>query len=141
MVFFKGAKYLGKEGVLLQKKNNDCGPAVLKMIFDYFKIPATLSEISKKVLRKRGSTMLSLKEMAELKGLKAEGWRLSFNDLKKINLPAIAFIEGNHFVVISRITVNGEIIVLDPAIGKLKYPLPKFKNIWRGEVLIFKSKN
>ena len=140
VAFFKGAKYLGEDGIILQKHINDCGPAALKMIFDYFKIPATLEEITEKVLGKKGSTMLSLKEMAELKGLKAEGWRLTFKDLKKMKFPAIVFASGDHFVVISEITEDGKITILDPAIGKLRYASWGFRKIWKGETLIFKSR-
>jgi len=139
VAFFKGAKYLGEDGIILQKYINDCGPAALKIIFDHFKIPATLEEITEKVLGKNGSSMLSLKEMAELKGLKAEGWRFTFKDLKKMKLPAIAFVKGNHYVVISEITENGNIIVLDPAIGKLKYSSRGFQRIWKGETLVLKQ--
>ncbi|MFW6173869.1 MAG: cysteine peptidase family C39 domain-containing protein [Elusimicrobiota bacterium] len=137
ITFFKGAKYLGEDGVILQKKGRDCGPASLKMIFDYFNIPITLEKISKKVPGQKSSSMLSLKEMAELKGLKVEGWRLSFKDSKNIKFPAIAFINRNHFVVISKVSSNGEIIVLDPSIGKLKYSSRRFQKIWKGEILIF----
>jgi len=136
---FKGAKYLGEDGVVLQKHGNDCGPAALKMIFDYFEIPVALEEISGKVLGKKGSSMLSLKQMAELKGLKAEGWRFAFKDLKKMKLPAIVFASGDHFVVISKITEDGKITILDPAIGKLKYSSRGFQRIWKGETLILKQ--
>lgn len=139
IAFFKGAKYLGEEEIILQLHSNDCGPAALKMIFDYFQIPVSLEEISKIVLTERGSTMLSLKEMAELKGLKAEGWKYAFKDLKKIKLPAIAFVNDNHYVVISEITEEEKIIVLDPAIGKLEYNSIRFRRIWNGEALIFRA--
>ena len=139
IAFFKGARYLGEDGIILQKHSHDCGPAALKMVFDYFKIPVTLEEISENVLWEKGSSMLSLKKMAELKGLKAEGWRYAFKDLKKIKIPAIVFVGGDHFVVISKITEDGKITILDPAIGKLKYSSWRFRRIWEGETLIFKT--
>lgn len=140
VAFFKGARYLGEEGVTFQKHSHDCGPAALKMVFDYFKIPVTLEEISENVLWEKGSSMLSLKKMAELKGLKAEGWRFTFKDLKKIKIPAIVFVGGDHFVVISKITEDGKIIILDPAIGKLKYSSRRFRKMWKGETLILKKR-
>ncbi len=139
LIFLKGAKYLGDDGMILQNRN-DCGLVSLKIIFDHFKIPVTLDEISQKVLGGKGSSMRSLKEMAKLKGLRVEGWRLAFKDLKKIDLPAIAFVSGNHYVVISEVTKDGKVIVLDPAIGKLEYLLLSFWIIWKGEVLIFKDR-
>lgn len=139
LAFLKGAKYLGEDGVIIQREANDCGPASLKMIFDYFKVPVDLEEISKKVVGERGSNMLSLKEMAELEGLKTEGWRFSFEDLKNIKLPAIAFINGNHYVVISEIAED-IITILDPSIGKLRYSSQRFRSKWKGETLIFRKK-
>lgn len=137
IAFFKGAKYLGDDGIILQTYSHDCGPACLKIIFDYFEIPTTLEEISEKVLDEKGSNMLCLKRLAELKGLKSEGWRFLFKDLKKMKLPAIALVNRNHYVVISKITEDDKIIVLDPAIGKLKYSSRRFQRIWKGESLIF----
>lgn len=141
LAVLKGAKYIGKDGIVYQKQGKDCGPASLKMIFDYFKIPISIEYIEKEVLTENGSNMLRLKELAETRGLETEGWRLSYIDLKKITLPGIAFVNGNHFVVISEIIENDYIVVLDPSLGKLRYSLKKFQRIWEGKFLIFKKKN
>jgi len=137
IAFIKGVEYLGDEEVILQKNRNDCGVAALKMIFDHFEIPVSYEEICEKVLEKGGSTMLSLKRMANSKGLKVEGFILSFEDLRKVKLPAITFVNGKHYVVISKITEDRKIIVLDPSIGKLKYSFRQFQRIWKGYTLIF----
>jgi len=134
-----GGEFLGKEGVVLQDKPNNCGPAALKMIFDHFEIPARLMEIEQHVdLTHRGSSMLALKEMAELKGLKAEGWRYTLEDFLKAPMPAIVFVHDDHFAVVDSVSIDQQVYVRDPALGKLKIPVKKLPRIWNGETLIIR---
>jgi ABC-type bacteriocin/lantibiotic exporter with double-glycine peptidase domain len=136
--WWMGGEYLGSEGVVLQDKQNDCGPAALKMVFDHYDIPSTLAEIEQSVgLTAKGSSMLALKEMAELKGLRAEGWRYTLEDFLKAPKPVILFVDGDHFAVVDSVTANNDVVMRDPAIGKLKLPLKKLSRIWKGETLVF----
>lgn len=135
--FRMGAEYLGTDGVLLQTKRNHCGPTALKMIFDYYHIPALLDEIETQVgLTEQGTSMLALKEMAELKGLKAEGWRLTLEDFLKQQFPVLLFVHGDHYVIADSVK-NNEVFIRDPAIGRLKMNTKKLPSIWNGETLIF----
>ena len=80
-VRWKNIDPLENAKVILQNKENNCGPVTLKMIFDHYKIPCTLDEIESNIkVTRRGISMLALKEMSELKGLHAEGWRLTVDD-------------------------------------------------------------
>jgi ABC-type bacteriocin/lantibiotic exporter with double-glycine peptidase domain len=136
-----GAEYIGSQGVVLQDKRNNCGPAALKMVFDHYGIPSTLTEIEQRVdLSEKGSSMLALKEMAELKGLKAEGWRYTLEDFLRAPLPAIVFVHGDHFAVVDSVTETGEIVMRDPALGKLRLPAEKLSRIWNGETLVFRTR-
>ena len=135
-----GAKYLGTEGVTMQTMSNNCGPASLKMIFDHFGIRSTLSGIDRHVgLTAKGSSMLSLKEMAETRGLGAEGWTYTLADFVKAPMPAIVFVHGDHFVVADSVTRDGDIVLSDPALGKIEMSLVNFRKIWKGETLVFKK--
>jgi len=135
--FRMGAEYLGTDGVLLQTKRNNCGPTALKMIFDYYHIPALLDEIETQVgLTEQGTSMLALKEMAELKGLKAEGWRLTLEDFLKQQFPILLFVHDDHYIVVDSVC-HGEVFIRDPAIGRLKMNTKKLPSIWNGETLIF----
>lgn len=134
--FSMGAEYLGRDGVTLQTKQNNCGPAALKMIFDRYNISVTIDEIDQNIaLTEKGSSMLALKEMAELKGLKAEGWKLTLEDFLTQQFPVLLFVHNNHFIVVDSVS-NNEIFVRDPAIGRLKINKKKLQNIWNGETLI-----
>ncbi len=135
---FYGAKYIGKGGVVLQKGKNDCGAASLKMIFNYFKINVDLSEISKKTLTKNGTNMLKIKKLAEEKGLKVSAYKMNIKDLKKVRSFAILHLKNDHFVVLD-INVNKNIIILDPAIGKLSFETENFEKNWSGNILVFRT--
>jgi ABC-type bacteriocin/lantibiotic exporter with double-glycine peptidase domain len=130
--------YLGQDSVILQRAKNDCGPASLKMILDRYGIPSTLHELAAlSGTNERGTSLLGLKNAAQQKGLQVEAWRLSLRDLKEIHLPALLFVDGNHYVVLQQITSNDEFIILDPAIGILTYSAADLKLSWSGEALVF----
>jgi ABC-type bacteriocin/lantibiotic exporter with double-glycine peptidase domain len=134
------AEYLGNEGVVIQTKHNDCGPSALKMIFDQYNIPSTLQEIEEKVeLSEKGSSMLALKDAAEMKGLKAEGWRFITQDSLRSFFPLILFVNKEHYVVADSMSEIGDIFIRDPAFGKLRISKQKLHSIWEGETLIFKK--
>jgi ABC-type bacteriocin/lantibiotic exporter with double-glycine peptidase domain len=133
-----GGIYLGNHGVRFQTGINNCGPTSLQMIFDYYRIPSTVQEIEQTIgMNEKGSTMLALKEMSELKGLHAEGWRLTPHDFSNIMFPALLYIHDDHFVVADSIW-NDNVFVRDPAIGRLEIPKGKLTQIWKGEILLFK---
>jgi ABC-type bacteriocin/lantibiotic exporter with double-glycine peptidase domain len=137
---YAGGEYGGKEGVLMQTRDNNCGPAALKMIFDYYKIPSTIDEIERSIrLTDSGTTMLSLKRMAELKGLHSEGWRLTLNDFVNTSFPLLLFVHNDHFVVADSVC-NRIVFLRDPAIGKVRIPTRELPQIWRGEALVFALK-
>jgi ABC-type bacteriocin/lantibiotic exporter with double-glycine peptidase domain len=107
------------------------------MIFDYYRIPSTVQEIEQTIgLKEKGSTMLALKEMSELKGLHTEGWRVTPKDFSNISFPALLFIHDDHYAVADSIW-NDNVFVRDPAIGRLKISKGKLTQIWKGEILLF----
>lgn len=137
-----GAEFIDVVGVILQSKNNNCGPTALKMIFDRYGIEISLEEIEQKVqLHTNGSSMLSLKSVAQAKGLKTEGWRLSLIDLMNVTFPILLFIHQNHFVVADSIDKNDDLYLRDPSLGRLKIAKERLPNIWTGETLLFRYQN
>ncbi len=132
------AEYLGNEGVLLQTKRNNCGPSAMKMIFDRYNIQSSIEEIEQGVgLSKKGSSMLALKEMAEMKGLKAEGWRLTLEDFLSSSFPSILYVNNDHYIVADSVSIDGNVYVSDPAIGRLCISKDNLIGIWQGETLLF----
>jgi ABC-type bacteriocin/lantibiotic exporter with double-glycine peptidase domain len=135
-----GVTYLGRDGVYLQRSSWDCGEAALKMIFDHYEIPVAYDDLLSQLgTSGAGTSMLSLKKLSEAKGLHCEGWHLTFEDLRHAPLPVILFLHGNHYVVLDSFTPSGEVLLRDPARGKLLLSPRKLKSIWKGEALLFLS--
>lgn len=120
-----------------QRQDTDCGPAVLKMVFDHYGLDAiTLEDIrSVAISGVDGTNLLALKRIAEDQGLKAQGLRLSMERLSDLHMPAIAHVHGNHFVLLR--SVGDEIVLDDPAVGRLRMSPKAFAQAWNGIVLSF----
>jgi ABC-type bacteriocin/lantibiotic exporter with double-glycine peptidase domain len=138
-VQWKSIESLESKEIYLHQKENNCGPVTLKMIFDHYKIPSTLNEIESRITsNKMGTSMLALKEMSEWKGLHAEGWRLTVEDLFKATFPVILFVNGNHYVVADSLH-SDTLFFRDPVFGKLRMRINKLREKWNGETLVFKK--
>lgn len=135
--WWAGAGYLGEEGVIRQKTSYDCGIVALQMLLRQKGIESPLEELRAQAgTSERGTTLLGLKSAATAHGLDAQALRVSGNDLAQVPLPAIAFVDGDHYVVVSDRRGDGGIVVLDPARGKLLYDDASFGKRWGGEVLV-----
>ncbi len=121
--------------IIRQAGKSDCGPAALMNVFKHYGIKASFKEIETIAgINAEGTSMLGLKRMAELKGLNARGWKYIWSDFLEARKPVIAFVRGNHYVVIEK--ANEDYVqMIDPAIGRLKMKSKKFKRIWQGETL------
>ena len=134
---WQGAEYMGSDGVIRQNKKNNCGPTALKMILDKLNVKSTVKELELlSGMTQYGTNLEGLMNCINIKGFRAEAWRLSFEDLKNLEHLAIAFISNNHYVVVDSITKDGGVIILDPAIGRLKLEENNFTKIWKGITLI-----
>ena len=125
-----------QRGLEARNQPSSCGPIALKLLFEYHKIDCTLDEITGQiVLKPGGASMLSLKEMAEAKGLRAEGWKLTFDDLRKLTVPVIAYVNGNHFVVVDSVP-KGETVCVRDGRGEMVMTRDEFVRGWHGETLV-----
>lgn len=132
-----GGRYLGREGVSLQRGAWDCGVAALAMVLDAHRRAPRLEDVRGMVLdRGQGLTLLEIGEVAERRGLPAAGWRLEFAALARSPLPAIAHF-ADHYVVVDRIAPDGTVTLRDPAVGQLEMPRASFERLWTGNVLLF----
>jgi ABC-type bacteriocin/lantibiotic exporter with double-glycine peptidase domain len=133
-----GASFVGEKGVVLQAHGNDCGAASLKMILAAHGIGRSLSDLSRELgLGPDGISLLNLRLESTKLGLPARSWSLGPRDLGRVPLPAIAFVGGDHFVVIERFVAPDVLEVDDPALGKLRWPVRAFARAWSGETLVF----
>ena len=114
----------------MQKGKNDCGLACLSMVAKYLKLPfVTQAILLHSHLTIKGISLYDLSEAARGIGLETLAIRCKVEELGKIPLPAIAFWNGNHFVVVYRVSVR-YVWVADPAKGKVRYKKKDFLTGW-----------
>jgi ABC-type bacteriocin/lantibiotic exporter with double-glycine peptidase domain len=114
----------------------ECGTTCLAIIFKsygYYDIRSFLTE--KAGVSKEGIDLYTLSELAEGFGFETEGYKLEYSQLSEIQLPCIAHYEGNHFVVIYKVS-DSSISISDPAIGKYSLDKKEFCERWNGVVLV-----
>ncbi|HSR52693.1 MAG TPA: cysteine peptidase family C39 domain-containing protein [Acidobacteriota bacterium] len=132
-----GARFEGLEQVVLQAGISDCGPAALCMVLRHHGLRVSLGELTRQAAPgPRGVRMGVLRSLAERHGLIAECRRLRPAQLSRVPLPAVVFFERGHFVVLEGISPEGTLEVLDPALGRLRFPPSAFERSWKGPILL-----
>lgn len=133
-----GVEALGFEGVVRQRRRNDCGAAALATVLASFGRHIPLDVLERELpIEARGVSMLALRDSAVRHGLQATGWRVGWDALGSIRLPAIAFVNGDHFVVVLGAS-SSNVELADPARGRLRLTRRAFERRWRGEILTFR---
>ncbi|MDI1303119.1 MAG: C39 family peptidase [bacterium] len=92
---------------------------------------------SDKIVQRRGFSLLDMKRLVTALGHPSGGYKGSFDDLKKLDHPAIVPIHYagfKHFVVVKKY-LNGRVFVADPALGNISFPEERFKTIWENNVM------
>ena len=121
----------------LQTKLYDCGPAVLAEALRRRGVEVRSDAIERLAgTTPRGTTMLGLQQAAAALGVRTQGMLLTFRDLRRASLPAIAFIRDRHFVLVISADPDA-VTLLDPAVGQVVVGRAQFVREWRGEVLVF----
>jgi ABC-type bacteriocin/lantibiotic exporter with double-glycine peptidase domain len=132
-----GVEVLGEVSIR-QRRRNDCGAAALAMVLEAFGCGASLDVLERDTrMGPRGVSMLALLDSAERRGLDGTGWRLTWPELERVAYPAIAFVDGNHFVVVLGAS-SSRVELADPARGRLRLTRRAFERRWRGELLTFR---
>lgn len=113
-----------------QNTDADCGAACLTMICKHYGKDFTLGQI-------RELSNLSTEKLtpnliltgAETLGFMARAYALTYEDLKRLQLPGIISWEGYHYAVLYRIT-DKEVQLADPATGLKKLSKGEFLTGW-----------
>ncbi len=90
-----------------------------------------------KIVQRRGFSLLDMKRLVTVLGHPSGGYKGSFDDLKKLDHPAIVPIHYagfKHFVVVKKY-LDGRVFVADPALGNISFPEERFKDIWENNVM------
>ena len=140
--------------VVLQRFDYSCGAAALATLLRYgfgetvterdilLELFALLPEEEKALRREQGFSLLDLQRVAQARGYKAEGFRLTPEFLPKLGGPVIVFIQPRdykHFAVL-RGTRGDRVYLADPSRGNIRMPGYHFLETWldeTGEGIIF----
>ena len=136
--------------VVRQQYDYSCGSAALAtLLHHHYNRPVTEGQIFKAMyevgdqekIRKVGFSLLDMKTYLESQGFKADGYRVSIEQLEKLRTPSITVVQVGtykHFVVIKG-AKDGKILVGDPAQGLVTYSRKEFADMWNG--VIFRINN
>jgi ABC-type bacteriocin/lantibiotic exporter with double-glycine peptidase domain len=132
-----GGDYGGREGVVMQRGDADCGVAALAMVLEHHRIDAGLHDERLSVLgRGEGLSLLEMQRISARQGLPARGWRMDMRALARAPLPAVVHFQ-DHYVVVDRVLADGTVHLRDPDIGRVVLPAADFARLWTGNVLVF----
>ena len=81
----------------------DCGPKALLAVSEKLGVRVTLAELSRAAgVTRRGTTLEGLARAARAQGLKAEGVQMDEKALSRLHTPAIAWVDGDHYLAVWR---------------------------------------
>lgn len=143
------------DGVVRQRYDFSCGSAALATLLTYHyedPVPETViltdmynagsaDPVRKQKITKEGFSLLDMKQYLEKRQYEADGFRLPYDKMAELGVPAIALITTNgykHFVVIKGIAKD-QLLLGDPALGKRVMTRSEFEKVWNGIVLLVRN--
>lgn len=126
-----------KTPTILQMEALECGAAALAMVLAHHGLWLPLEEL--RVLcgvSRDGSKALNLLKAARSLGMEAKGQRREPAELAQLAVPAILFVNMNHFVVFEGVVKQG-FRINDPANGRRVVSPEEFDGMFTGLLLVF----
>jgi hypothetical protein len=151
-------KELRDRNVVKQALDYSCGAAALATLLKYYygdmtseaeilamlKEDLTPEELAVKT--ERGFSLLDLKKVAQKRGFRAAGFKLSPEQVTRLVAPVIVFVEPQgykHFAVLRGVQ-NGMVLLADPARGNLRMRIDQFAgrgNEWEQGIIFVLGKS
>ncbi len=120
-----------------QLSATDCGAAALAMALGYHGKQVPLAELRQSLgVGRNGTSAAALLRTGRLYGLRGRGVRAEVSDLAALPAGTVLFWEFSHYVVLDGPAGNF-VKIVDPAGGRRKVPIEKFRRAFTGVALIF----
>lgn len=120
----------------LQQSASDCGAACLVMVGRYWGKRFSINRLRELAsVDRHGASLNDLAGAAESIGFTARMVTASLDKLADQSLPVIAHWEGNHYIVVYKVT-SQQVIIADPAIGQRTLSREQFAQGWTGYTLL-----
>ncbi len=117
-----------------QLEANDCGPACVQMVCNYYGLKLGLREIKSALkVSKLGVSIKDIRNYLESLGFQTASVKIDLSDIEDMPLPGILFLNHGHYVVIEKIKERrGKkfYYIVDPSFGKLKLNSEIFNAKW-----------
>lgn len=134
-------KALKFKDLVRQQTDFSCGAAVMATIFNgAYGYQTTERQVLVNMLkvadpdtvRQKGFSLLDMKTYARLVGMNAEGYRIDYPALAKLEIPVIVLVDVRgykHFVVVRKV-FGDRIAIGDPALGNRTMSRAQFEQAW-----------
>jgi len=133
---FLAARRPGGWEFVPQRAPSDCGVAALVMALRGHGLEAAYETAAPFVtVGDAGATLASLAAAAAACGARAVPVRAGPDQLARARLPAVAHLEGGHYVTVFEARPGG-LVVGDPAAGTRLEPMASFRRRWSGHLLL-----
>lgn len=121
--------------VVLQSARSECGLACLTMVAAYHGHDVNLAGMRERFsVSMAGSRLPDLMEFARVLGLQPKAVKVSVEELKFLQCPALLHWNGAHFVVLKRV-LGQRVLIHDPAVGFRSIALKTFARSFGGVAL------
>jgi ATP-binding cassette, subfamily B, bacterial CvaB/MchF/RaxB len=115
----EGIREMTRMRLVRQAESGECGLAALAMVASAHGRRFTLRDLRQQLpSASRGTSFARLLQDARALGLAARAVEVEPADLNALRLPAILHWEHRHFVVLQSVGRLGDVVVLDPAVGR-----------------------
>ncbi len=137
-VSVKSWKALRDEHIVKQDLDYSCGAASAATIMNsFYGLNVTEKELLD-FMKHEGhddgaASFQDLSDVVAEYGMKGMGMALGFEELKKLKVPAIAYMkyrENDHFSVIRGVSEDGTVLLGDPSWGNRKFTKHQFLSMW-----------